>query len=122
MQARTEAAANTANELFLNITRASSPRIWRMLTDCPLLGGGVCGRVRLKMLIATDAPAASRKEVGEDLMPSFPRVTPIAIHPSVPKTRIRGKSRAVFPRCCRVRELVSAMVGKKHRQYASIRP
>ena len=84
----------------------------RIVTDWPLLGGGVCGRVRLKMLITTDAPAASRNGTVVVSTPRRPMVTPIAIHPSVPKTRIKGKSRPVSFRCCRVSELVSAIVGK----------
>ena len=112
MHARIEATANTAKDGRFSMTRASRPRMPRRVTFCPLLGGGVCGNVRLNRLITTEAPAASRNGTVEVSTPMRPMVTPIAIHPNVPNTRIRGKSRPVSFKCCRVNELVSAMVGK----------
>ena len=58
------------------------------------------------------APAARRNCELSASMRRKPTTRLMAIQPSVPMTRIGGKSRPGSVTCCIVIELVSAMVGK----------
>src|SRR3954468_17996394 len=102
------------------MTRASSPRIWRIDSEPCLFAGGVCGRNRQKTDSRTE-PAAARRNWAEDASTrSLPIAIPITIHATVPNTRNRGNRRASVM-FLSVMDVVRASVGKKQRQYANIR-
>src|SRR4051795_3769630 len=111
MQARTEAIRKIEYARSFSMTSASKPRICRTDMTRPLLGGGVCGKNKQNTAMTTDAAEAIRNGAGDASIPSLPIERPMAIHPIVPNTRIRGKRRASGT-FFNVMEVVSAKVGK----------
>ncbi len=61
MQIRTEAIKNIMNDLSLNNTNASLPRICENVAVIPLDFGGVSGKKKLNKPKTTEAPAAILK-------------------------------------------------------------
>jgi hypothetical protein len=80
--------------------------------------GGVCGSVTEKAAITSDAPAATCiGSARASARSSRPISHPAAIHPTVPSTRMRGKSCAASFTWWKEMELVSDSVGMKHNAY-----
>jgi len=120
MQAKMLAMVNTRYAGFLSITSASRPMRLPTVIFLPVEVGGVCGSVRQYAAISTDVPLASRNGVEVASPPILPMIRPMTTQPMVANMRMNGNSPPASVSCRSVSELVSPIVGKKSRQYASI--
>ena len=98
---------------FRRSCRASSPSASRTLNGAPAARGGVCGSSNAMRASAAD-PAAEICIGNASLSACSTKPTRMpeaTIHPSVPKTRMMGKSRVESVTLCSEIELVSDSVG-----------
>src|SRR6478736_4859215 len=95
MHIKTDAIKNTVNELFLNNTKASAPKICLKVAVVPLAFGGVPGKAKLINPNTAEATAAILNVNAKSAVLTLKTLSiihPVAIQPIVPNTLIEANS------------------------------